>query len=98
MSPNQHKHQYRRVLIGSKWAMRCVKSNCSHYIWGNGKLSFPLLIDRIAECSRCHEFFQLTRRATRMNSPCCEDCIKSRNKKKLESAAEFFKSLEESIQ
>lgn len=95
-----HTHKYKRVDIGKDsphWVMKCIEDNCSHYVHMKSKLSCPMLRGNIAKCNRCGERFELNRRALRMEFPCCENCVKRKNKTELEKAADFFKDLEESL-
>jgi hypothetical protein len=97
----KHIHKYRRVNIGHDgkkfWVMRCVKPGCSHYMAMSSKLSCPILKDSIAECNRCDDRFILDKRALRMEKPCCEDCIRKKENKKLDAAEEFFQELQKEL-
>jgi late competence protein required for DNA uptake (superfamily II DNA/RNA helicase) len=61
------------------------------------KLSAPLLKGKIAECSRCKNAFILNKRALRMESPCCEDCVVRKNVNKEKEAEQFFETLEKEL-
>lgn len=94
----KHLHRYRRVNIGHDgkeyWVMRCSKPQCSHYTPMSTKLSAPLLRGSLAECSRCKTPFLLNKRALRMESPCCEDCVVRKITDKIKEADQFFEELE----
>lgn len=77
--------------------MKCIESECTHYIFGASKLSFPLLRDKISLCNRCGDPFILTRRALRMAEPCCDQCVKKRKSAKAKSAEDFFAELTHSL-
>lgn len=99
---NKHTHQYKRVDIGhdkNYWVMKCMKPGCTHYTAGKSKLSFPLLRGQLAECSRCDEAFVLDRRALRMESPCCNKCVKKKTTtvEAIKSADEFFGELMDDV-
>jgi hypothetical protein len=98
----KHTHRYHRIDIGRDkevWVMKCVKDNCTHYVFMKTKLSAPLLRGQVAECNRCEEDMILDRRSLRMAKPCCIDCSydKGDKKEKLKSAEDFFKELENGL-
>lgn len=98
MAAKRHIHKYRRIDIGhdkNYWVMKCVEPNCTHYTPGKTKLSFPLLRGQIAKCNRCNEPFIMNKRATRMEQPCCNDCVKKKKEtiEKIKSADDFFEGL-----
>lgn len=77
--------------------MKCAKPGCNHYTQGRSKLSFPMLKNQPAECNRCHEPFILNKRALRMESPCCDSCVKRKPSEKEKAANEFFEELESGL-
>jgi len=99
MPKTKHPHLYRRVLLKTKYIMKCQKLGCAHYVHMNSKFSVPILKGQIAECNRCHEPFVLDKRALQMERPCCPDCVKHKTetKEKVKSAEEFFNELEKSV-
>ena|SRR5215510_1932758 len=91
-----HTHCYTRINIGRDkeyWVMKCNLPGCNSYTPGKSKLSFPQLRGEISKCNKCGELFQLDRRSLRMAKPICAECVKSKVRKELKSADEFFDSL-----
>lgn len=95
----QHIHKFRRINIARKgnppyWVLQCRLGDCNHYTPMKTKLSCPALIGKIVLCNKCSSPFEMDTRAVRMSEPVCVHCIDRKDKDKLNSAAKFFRDLE----
>lgn len=73
-----HYHIYKRINLskaGKHIVYRCMKPDCSHF------LREELVVNRIAECPRCHNPFKLTKALMHKKvNPHCPDCTQRKVK------------------
>lgn len=88
MAKIKHLHKYKRTKLGKSYVIfKCIKPDCTHY------LSVNLIEDKICECNRCHGPMVMNKRAMTLASPHCDDCVKSKDKEKINKIQQYLGKL-----